>query len=95
MPHPFSLNVALLQQPGQPAQPIVVHVLEEPVKSTGVADVLIGAFGLTGVLLLAALLLGALLGGILIGIKKLRAKYGVEPVPDSEALRVTPSSSTP
>jgi hypothetical protein len=79
----------------QSAQPIVVRVVEEPVKSTGVADVLIGALGLTGVLLIAALLLGALLGGILIGIKRLRAKYDLEPVPDSEAMRVTPSSSTP
>ena len=79
----------------QSAQPIVVHVMEEPVKSTGVADILIGALGLTGVLLLAALLAGAVLGGILIGIKKMRAKYGLEPVSDSESLRVTPSSSTP
>jgi hypothetical protein len=79
----------------QSAQPIVVRVLEEPVKSTGVSDILIGALGLTGVMLLAALLLGAVLGGILIGVKKLRAKYGPEPVPDSESLRVTPSSSTP
>ena len=69
--------------------------MEEPVKSTGIADILIGALGLTGVMLLAALLLGALLGGILIGIKRLRARYNLEPVPDSEALRVTPSSSTP
>ena len=79
----------------QSAQPIVVRVIEEPVKSTGVSDILIGALGLTGVMLLAALLLGLLLGGILIGIKKLRAKYDLEPVPDSESLRVTPSSSTP
>ena len=79
----------------QPAQPIVVRVFEEPVKSTGVADILVGALGLTGVMLLAALLLGAFLGALLIGIKKLRAKYGTEPVPDSDAMRVTPSSSTP
>ena len=79
----------------QSAQPIVVRVVEEPVRSTGVADVLIGAFGRTGVLLLTALLLGALLGGILIGIKKLRAKYNLDPEEDLNALRVTPSSSTP
>ena len=79
----------------QSAQPIVVRVFEEPVKSTGVADILIGALGLTGVMVLAALVMGAVLGGILIGIKKLRAKYDLEPVPDSESLRVTPSSSTP
>jgi hypothetical protein len=79
----------------QQTAPIVVRVIEEPVKSTGVADILIGALGLTGVMLLAALLLGALLGAILIGIKRLRARYNLEPIPDSEALRVTPSSSTP
>ena len=79
----------------QSAQPIVVRVLDEPVKSTGVGDIIIGALGLTGVMVLAALLLGALLGGLLIWIKKLRAKYDLEPVPDHEALRVTPSSSTP
>lgn len=75
--------------------PIVVRVVEEPVESTGISDILIGALGLTGVMLLAALLLGAVLGGILIAIKRIRAKYNLEPVPDSEAMRVTPSSSTP
>jgi hypothetical protein len=79
----------------QSSQPIVVRVVEEPVKSTGIGDVILGALGLTGVLLLAALVFGALLGGALIGIKRLRAKYDLEPVPDSEAMRVTPSSSTP
>jgi uncharacterized membrane protein YqhA len=78
----------------QSAQPIVVRVLDEPVKSTGVVDIVVGALGLTVVMLVAALLLGALLGGVLIWIKKLRTKYG-ESVPDHDALRVTPSSSTP
>jgi hypothetical protein len=79
----------------QSAQPIVVRVMEEPVKSTGVSDILIGALGLTGVMLLTALLLGLLLGGILIGIKKLRAKYNLDTDTNPDALRVTPSSSTP
>jgi hypothetical protein len=79
----------------QPAEPIVVTVVEEPAESTGISDILIGAMGLTGVMLLAALLLGALLGGLLIGVKRLRARYNLEGVPDSEAMRVTPSSSTP
>jgi hypothetical protein len=79
----------------QTSDPIVVRVVEEPVKSTGVGDVILGALGLTGVLLLAALVFGAMLGGALIAIKRLRAKYNLEPVPDSEALRVTPSSTTP
>jgi hypothetical protein len=75
----------------QQPKPIIVQVVQEPVESTTVADVLIGSLGLTGVLLLTALVLGAILGCILIGIKKLRARYNLEPVPDSEALRVTPA----
>ena len=50
---------------------------------------LVGALGLTGVMLLAALLLGRFSARSSIGIKKLRAKYGLEPVPDAEAMRVT------
>jgi hypothetical protein len=72
-------------------QPIVVQVVgDEPVESTTAADVLIGAIGLTGVLLLVALLLGAVLGAVLIGFKKLRARLDMEPVPDSEALKISP-----
>ena len=70
-------------------QPVMVRVVEQPIEATTVADVLIGAFGLTGVLIVSALLLGALFGGILIGVKKLRERYHVESVPDSEALRIT------
>jgi hypothetical protein len=75
----------------QAGQPVVVRIIEPPVESTTVADILIGAIGLTGVLLLAALLLGAVLGGILIGVRKFRERYDLEPIPDSEALRVTPA----
>jgi len=81
----------MVQQPN----PIIVRVVEQPVESTSIADVLLGAIGLTGALILAAALLGALLGGILIGVKILRARYNLEPVPDSEALRVTPSPGNP
>jgi hypothetical protein len=73
-------------------QPVIAKVIEPAVESTTVADILIGALGLTGAMLFAALLLGALLGGLLIGIKKFRQRYNLEPVPDSESLRVTPSS---
>jgi hypothetical protein len=78
----------------QATQPVMVRVVEPTVESTTIADIVVGALGLTGAMLLAALLLGALLGGVLIGVKKLRARYDPEPVSDSESLRVTPSSST-
>ena len=60
----------------QPAPPsILVRVIEPPAQETTVADVIIGAIGLTGVLLLAAVVFGALLGGLLVARRKLRARY--------------------
>jgi hypothetical protein len=73
-------------------EPIIVRVVEQPVQDTSIADVIIGAIGLTGFLLITAALLGLLLGGILIGVKKLRARYGAEEEVDPNALRVTPHS---
>jgi hypothetical protein len=71
------------------SQPVMVRVLQPTVEETSVADVLIGSIGLTGVLVLVAFLLGGLLGGALIGIKKLRSRYNLESVPDSEAFKIT------
>jgi hypothetical protein len=62
----------------QPADPIVVRVLEEPVPETTVADVILGALGLTGVLLLAALLFGLLLGVLMVARRRLRERRNVE-----------------
>jgi hypothetical protein len=73
----------------QSAQPIVVQVVEQPVHHTSIADVIINAIGLTGLLLVTAALLGAVLGGILIAIKLLRARYNLEAVSDSDALHIT------
>ena len=52
-------------------------------------DVLLGSLGLTTALILAALVLGAILGGLLIGMKCCGRAYNLEPMPDSESLRVT------
>jgi hypothetical protein len=68
--------------------PILVKVVQQPVESTTVADVLIGAIGLTGVLVLFALLLGGALGGILIGVKVLRARLNPESASDSDAIHI-------
>lgn len=71
------------------SEPVMVRVIQPAVEETSVADVLIGSIGLTGVLILVAVLLGALLGGVLIGIKKLRSRYNLESIPDSEAFKIT------
>jgi len=52
----------LLQQPVTP----VVQIADAPTKDVGVADVLIGSFGLVGVLSLLALLVGLAAGGAFI-----------------------------
>jgi hypothetical protein len=62
----------------QPSDPIVVRVLEEPVPETTVADVILGALGLTGVLLMAALLFGLLLGFLMVARRRLRERRNQE-----------------
>jgi hypothetical protein len=75
-------------------QPVIVRVMEEPVRTTTWSDVFLGSFGLAAALILSALLLGLVLGGIFIGFQRLRARYGLDPIPDSQALRITPTSTT-
>ena len=77
--------MALMQQ--QPA--IIVHVVEQPVKSTTIGDVIIGAFGLTGALILVALLLGGVLGLVLIGFRKMRSR-GQEYNGKPDAIHISP-----
>lgn len=76
-------------------QPIIVHVIQQPVESTTISDVLVGALGLTGVLLLVALLLGAVLGGLLIGFKLLRARFGADTTMESDVIHISPYSTAP
>ena len=67
--------------------PIIVKVVQPPIESTTVADVLIGAIGLTGVLILVAALLGVLFGGLLIGVKLLRRRLNIE-APESDIIHL-------
>ena len=72
--------------------PIMVRVVEQPVRETTIADVILGSLGLVGVLLMSALVLGALLGGGLVLYKRLTARDGIDAARDAESLRVTPTS---
>jgi hypothetical protein len=62
----------------QPSDPVVVRVVETPAHETTVADVIIGALGLTGVLLLVAAIFGLLLGVLLVVRRRLRDRLNVE-----------------
>jgi hypothetical protein len=62
----------------QPSNPIMVRVVEEPVRETTVVDVLLGSIGLTGLLLLAAAVAGLALGALLVWWKKRRGLDSLE-----------------
>jgi hypothetical protein len=57
------IELAALFQTPPPPPPIIVKIIEPEAKSDleGLADVLLGSLGLTGVITLGALLLGALM----------------------------------
>ena len=71
----------------------MISVVDEPVAETTVADVLLGAMGLTGVLILTALVLGLVLGGLIVGYKKYRERNrtdGPRAGADSDAIHISP-----
>ena len=71
--------------------PIIVHVVEQPVKETSIADVIFGAIGVVGVGLICAALLGVVLGGILILVNRWRRQHGYERDPVTEnPYRISP-----
>jgi hypothetical protein len=74
----------------QPSEPIMVHVVEQPVESTSLSDVLVGSIGLTAALLLVALLMGLALGGLLIALKRLRDRNNPKAGPGSDAIHISP-----
>ena len=53
------------------SKPIIVRIPQDPPKSelSGLADVLLGSLGLTGVIVLAAIALGALMAGIMFWVR--------------------------
>jgi hypothetical protein len=77
----------------QPSDPIVVRVIEEPVPETTVADVILGALGLTGVLLMAALVFGLLLGLLMVARRRLRERRNVEEE-GTQRLGLSPGAAT-
>ena len=56
-----------------PINPIIVKIIEPPKDPTGLADVLVGALGLTGVLGLAAILIGIAVGGVIFWMRSRRS----------------------
>ena len=74
-----------------PPSPIIVRVVEAPVRGLGLGDVILNAVGLTGALALGALVLGLALAALVIGYRKLQARR----VTDEEAAQTQPLGLTP
>jgi hypothetical protein len=61
----------MIQQ--DPVSPLIVKIIEPPKDPTGLADVLVGALGLTGVLGLAAISIGLVVGAIIFWVRSRRS----------------------
>ena len=70
-PQPLVVGVASLLAQGVPGKPIIVSLPPDKPKSelSGLADVLLGSLGLTGVIVLAAVLLGAVMAGVMFWVR--------------------------
>ena len=55
-----------------PITPLIVELTEPATEEITVADVLVGAFSFTGVLIVVAVVLAVLFAGSLIGLRRLR-----------------------
>jgi hypothetical protein len=66
----LGLHLSALVQ-GQPDKPIIVRIPQDPPKSelSGLADVLLGSLGLTGIIVIAAVLLGAVMAGVMFWVR--------------------------
>ena len=69
--------------------PIVVEVVKQPpiTKEITMADVVLGAIGLTGVIMLCALIAGALVGAIFIWVRRTRDAAAAPTDPGHARLR--------
>ena len=62
-------NVAAVALSQQPSSPVIVKIVETNKDPTGLADVLIGALGLTGVMVLLAIIAAVIFGAILFWVR--------------------------
>jgi hypothetical protein len=79
----------ILVQP--PSTPIIVRVLDAPVRGLGLGDVILNAVGLTGALAVTAVLLGLVLAGIVITYRRARSQR----ITDEEASQTQSLGLTP
>ena len=70
----------------QPITPVIVKVVSDPTPQVTVVDVIVGALGLTGLILVGSLLVGGLVGGLLIAYGRRQSARGGGAASDHTAL---------
>ena len=70
-PQPLALVLSVAHAQNVPGKPIIVTIPPDKPKSelSGLADVLLGSLGLTGVIVIAAVLLGAVMAGVMFWVR--------------------------
>jgi hypothetical protein len=71
----------MFQAPPPPSSPppiTIVEVVKEPTASIGMIQVALAAFGLTGVIMIAAVLVGLLAGAVIIWFRRQRPITTIE-----------------
>ena len=76
----------------QPAStPIIVRVVEAPVRGLGLGDTILSAVGLTGVLAIGAVALGLILAAVVIAYRKAQSRRMTEEdASQTQSLGLTP-----
>jgi hypothetical protein len=76
----------------QPASaPIMVRVVEAPVRGLGLGDTILNAVGLTGALSIGAVLLGLILAGVVITYRRAKSRrITQEDASQTQSLGLTP-----
>lgn len=69
-----------LQGQPPPNDPIIIKIIDPPSEIEGLGDVLLGALGLTGAIVVAALVCGILVAGVLFVVRRFRESDGAGPV---------------
>jgi hypothetical protein len=74
-----------------PTSPIIVKVVEPPVRGLGLGDTILNAVGLTGALAIGALVLGLCLAGIVILFRRAQSRrMSEEAAAQTQSLGLTP-----
>jgi hypothetical protein len=76
-----------------PPAPIIVKVVEPPVRGLGLGSVILNAVGLTGAIAIAAVLLGLILAGVVIAYRRaLSRRITDEEAAQTQSLGLTPTA---